>query len=243
MPKLLPCLLVATCVLVNAVDAQATPSLPCLDYAPTNSVDWPFAGYGPGTDFRRVVAGNLEGSEDVDGLDVLALVGSTLVYMPRLHYQTAIFALDWAPGTESTVNDVAVLPGGIAPGKDGLLVSDGDGLYLVELEGGTAFTATTLAAGNPWSSTARLQAADLDGDGACEVLALAADGVTVLVLQGVLGPSPTTSSFLTVGPVLDLEALEWTTTLAGLELAVLKTDGLHVHAQDGTLLRSFPHAS
>lgn len=240
MPNRLAFFLVTTCVLVSTADAQVDQ---CLDYAPTNSVAWPSTGYGPGSDFRRVVGGNFEGSDDVDGYDLVGLLDSVLVVMSRLHYQTAIYALDWEPVAEPIIADIGVLPDGIAPGRDGLLVSDADGLHLVELEGGTAFTPTTLAAGNPWSGASRLQGADLDLDGDCEVVAAAVDDATILMLQGTVGGSWTTSSFLTTGGILDLVAFEWTTLLAGLELAVLMPDRLVVYSSTGTLLRTFLHTS
>src|SRR5262245_4699860 len=123
-PKRSAFVLVATCV-ASIVDAQG-PTDPCIDYAPTNSIVWPTAGYGDGAGFQRVVAGNFDGSEDLDGIDVVVLAGQAVVLALRINYQSAIFALSLEFATEETISDIAVLPDAFA-GKDGLLVSNADG--------------------------------------------------------------------------------------------------------------------
>ena len=127
MPNRLPFVLVATSVLAPTFAAQ-TP--PCLDYAPTNSIEWPSPGYGDGSEFRRVVAGYFDGSGAIDGRDVVVRAGETAVYVTRPHNWTTSFALDLTPSGAERVVDIAVLPNGIASGKDGLLVTDPDGFKL-----------------------------------------------------------------------------------------------------------------
>ncbi len=238
-PKRLPFAFVPLCALVNPVVAQTSP---CLPYAPSNSFDWPASGYGSAADFRRVVAGKFSGSTDADGSDAIMLVDDALVRLMGINYQTAMVILNWVPVAEQLIEDVAVLPNGIASGKDGLVVSDADGLHLVELLGGASYTATTVGSSNPWASSHDLQGADLDADGTYEIIGVASDDATVLEARK-NGTSWTTTSFLTPGAILDFEAFDWTPVVAGKELAVLMTDRLAVYAANGTLLRTFWHSS
>lgn len=238
-PNRLPFVFLQLCALVNPVVAQTSP---CLPYAPSNLFDWPASGYGSGSNFQRVVAGNFSGSTDVDGKAVVVHVDDELDVLWGVNYQTSIVTLGWTPVSEQLIADIAVLPDGIATGKDGLLVSDADGLHLVELQGGSSYTSTALFTGNPWTGVKRVQAADIDGDGTNEITGIASDGVTVLKAKKTSG-SWATTSFVAPGAVLDFEAFEWTQVLAGKELAVLMADRLAIFRYDGTLLRSFWHTS
>ena len=69
----------------------------------------------------------------MDGSDLVALVdsattGSTLVYLPRAHYQTAVATIAWST---SSIADVAVLPDGALDEVAWGALPTGDG-YLVE---------------------------------------------------------------------------------------------------------------
>ncbi|QDU65502.1 hypothetical protein [Engelhardtia mirabilis] len=236
---------VAALALINGAAAQGglNPTQTCLDYYPTNSVDWPASGLGAAADFTRIIAGNFDGTEDPDGIDLVGLVGTNLVYLPRLHFQTAMYDI---PLVAAAPTDIEVLRHPMFGGQDSLLVADEYGLHRMTFTGSPSYTLDTLSVGTAWNSATMLHTADLDQDGAQDdVVALAADGVTVLVMLDADGASPVATSFTASDDVLDIETVEWA-NLAGpaaLEIAVLAEDGMTIYKPDGSFVRFFAHAA
>ena len=165
------------------------------------------------------------------GRDVVVLVGATpFVLVDADPYDAKVeLAL--------TANDVAVLAGGAPGGRDALVSVGPAGVQLTWYgdEGG-AFVTQTLAAG-AWSDARLVRALDVDGDGAPDLVGVAADGSTLLALLAQAQPLSFTAaadSDVGVG-VRDLCALQWDGD-AALELALLTDLGVEVRDGNGALL-------
>ena len=216
-----------------------------LAYTPTNSIEWPVTGFGSPDHFERVACGRFDNGSLLSGPGAAVLLddpvnGSNLVYFPIPYALDEPEGITWAT---SSVSDIATLIDGTGPGHDSLLVSDAAGIHVAEHDGMTGFGAKTLSSSASWQSVSMLQCDDLDGAGGHEVVALAFDGITVLILGDVQTPSPTTTSILMSSPVFDVTTLEWTSAIAGREIAVLTSDGVRIYSASGSFLRFFAHAA
>jgi len=138
-----------------------------------------------------------------------------------------------------TANDVDALACASPDGRDALVVVNATGVQMCWLSEAThTFSMSTLAAG-AFAGSELVRSGDLDGDGATDILALGADGLTFRPLFGQSGGGfAAGTTFTALDTVRDVVLLRWDGDLP-LEVAVLSDSGVEVYDLDGSVLSVF----
>jgi hypothetical protein len=187
------------------------------------SIPWPDSL--PALEAGRMVAGDVTGDLLADAV-LLAGGQPVVVYGPAVY--RAVFALPFQ------ANDLAVLPPGGA-GEAGELVLVGPaGLQRLTAYAAGQFQASP-AGSTQWLDARRVLAADVDRDGASDLVGLSAQD-ELLILAGLDAPAPLETVLALGETVLDLAAIDWLGDGSDLALAVLTPAGLAVRATSGALL-------
>jgi len=212
-------------VLPALAAAQATHPFEGVEHAHA----WP-QGAGSSGAFTRGVATDFDGDLVAD---VTILDGDQPV--------TFLGIDEWLAPTNLplTANDIDALAGASPDGRGALAVASASGIQLVWLAEAThAFATSTLAAG-AFAGSKLVRTGDLDGDGATDILALDADGLTFRpLLAQSAGGYASGASFTAIHTVRDALLLRWDGDLP-LEVAVLSDEGVEVYDQDGSVLNVF----
>lgn len=135
------------------------------------------------------------------------------------------------------VTDLDVLTAGAPGGADALATVGAAGLQLTWFDAAVdGFTSQTIS-GGAWSGARLVRAIDVSGDGQPDLVGVAADGVTLLVLvaQGPALSFAPAASGEAGAQVRDVKAVQWDGD-AACELALLSDLGVEVREADGTPL-------
>ncbi len=179
-------------------------------------------------DFTESVVGELTGNFLADVV-VLRDGVPTVCISPGL--------LEASVDLATTAGDIAILPGGGYSGRDAIVIaSDRSKLELWWYLADQTFTSAQIGSAI-WADATEIEVGDVTGDGAYDIVGLASDGVSILVL-----PSPFTSGTeITVtgaATVYELELLDWNGVAPGgssldQEIAYTSAAGLRVVSENG----------
>ncbi len=121
--------------------------------------------------------------------------------------------------------------------RHSLALSSAAGVKVLDFDGATQGFVGTLVLAGPFAGARALRAADLDGDGVHELLAIAADRSAVLVARRTASTWSHVATRPSSGAARDVVALQWDSD-AALELALLSDQGVSIWDDNGVLLAS-----
>lgn len=198
------------------------------------ALPWPDGGFRGGGAFGKALAADVTGDLQ---LDAIVLQGTVPVvgYGPAVHEAFVELPVD--------ANDFDVVPRAGGRDADELVVVNDAGVtaWRFDYAGGTVPWASTLVRAGAWRDARAVRVADLDGDGQLDLVGLAADGRTLLLLRSAYG-TPVPLPAVDVGEdVLALAVCDWEGDGAD-EVAVVTPSGLAVLRSGGAVVGAAPLA-
>jgi len=212
-------------------------ALPCLDFAPQNTIEWPILGNNPAA-YGRLVIAELDGDQAPEGVAVED--GIAVAFWKLAVYDASEVIHFPTQPTPTNIGDIATLPGGGSNGCDAVLMTDARGLFRVTWANG-AFQDPVILATGSWINAAPIHVDDVDLDGLPDVIGLSSDKRKVLArLSAGNPPELTVTEPL---PARDVVAVDWNED-GTRELVVLSTRWLRVHnGSTGALVDSEAYIS
>lgn len=206
-----------------ALGSSAWAQLPAppTQYTPTIH-DWPGDNWFGVGSYKKSVVLNMD---DDPRPDVVTLRGTTAVYTPTAATYEAFLRM--ADGV--TVNDLCVLPGYLADGRDAVALVGPAGIHVVWWD--LILSAFQLQHYDDaaWYGATHVRSHDMDDDSLPDLVGLAAGGGSLLLRhQLTSGSFAATTSMATLSTALDFEPMQWDSD-PELELAVDTQAGLFVH--------------
>jgi hypothetical protein len=213
---------------------------PCLPFEPENTIEWPTSGYGDPSAFGRLVIADLDGDDAPEGV-VTAGGLAVVLWRAAVYDAPQRIEFPWDPAPTS-VADLAVLPDGGLNDKDGILMTDERGLFLVTYENGV-FPDPTPIAGSAWEKATPIHVDDLDGDHDMDIIGISANRRSILICKAVGEGFQQQPSVSVPIDASDVVALDWNADGTIRELAVLSARWVRIFTTSGTLLHSIPYVS